>query len=580
MWFLAYFLLHLIVYALIRAQFLIWNWASLKSLTSSDIFWAFLNGVRFDLSAMALTVGLCFLGLIWLSSYPNLRKIWLWAFIVFNFLLYLVNCVDSELFNFTAKRFSKSAFLLVGEGGVSNLVIPYLPLAFSTLIILVVYLFAAFKLAGAYNYTLNLTKKSSLTFVVLALSVVASRGGLQTKPITFVDAKLFTNSHANNLVLNSSFTIIKSFSKVSLQRIHHFSHDEMLSLLNNQDLPAREVRADKPNIIILILESFSKEYLALQNPEATPYLNSLIKKSVSFDHAYANGRRSIEGVAAILSGIPALMEEPFISSEFSANQVIGLGSILRAAENYHTSFFHSAATGSMHFNSFASSVGIADYYGLESYPSSDDHDGVWGIFDEPFLDWSCKKMSGFQKPFFASVFTMTSHQPYTLPEQYKDRFKDDRHAILKTVQYTDYALEKFMKCASEQDWYKNTIFVFLADHTGPALDVNQSFKSYFEIPMVFYSPNEKLFKNMNPHQYAQQIDVLPTLLDILQIEYKNKNYLSRSLLRDGPGKFVTLYSDGVYELVGDVKDKDRQLKAVQQYFSEGLYDNRLYYPVK
>lgn len=580
MWFLSYFLLHLIVYALIRAQFLIWNWASLKSLGSTDIFWAFLNGMRFDLSAMALTVGLCFLGLIWLDLHPRLRKLWLTLFIALNFIFYLVNCVDSELFNFTAKRFSKSALVLVGEGGVSNLVLPYLPLALSTLLILVIYLYAAFKLAFSYSFVFNLKKKLGLSFLILASSVIASRGGLQLKPISYVEAKLFANSHANNLVLNSSFTIIKSFSKPSLQKIHYFEHDEMLSLLNNQDIAPRVVAANNPNIVILILESFSKEYLSIKNPEATPYLNKLIEKSVSFENAYANGRRSIEGIAALLSGIPALMEEPFISSEFSANQIIGLGSILKAERNYQTSFFHSATKGSMHFDSFTKSVGITDYYSLESYPSDEDHDGVWGIYDEPYLDWSCKQISGFQQPFFTNIFTMTSHQPFQIPERYRDRFKDDRHPILKTIQYTDYALEKFMDCAATQSWYQNTIFILLADHTGPTLNLNASFKSYYEIPILFYSPDPKLLKNINPKQYAQQIDILPTLLDILNIEYKNKNYLARSLLRDGPGKILALYSDGVYELLGDVKDSDKQLKAVQQYFSEGLYDNRLYYPSK
>lgn len=580
MWFLAYFLLHLIVYALIRAQFLIWNWASLKSLASSDIFWAFLNGTRFDLSALALTVGLCFLGLVWMDSNKKISKIWLAFFILFNGALYLVNCVDAELFNFTAKRFSKSAFILVGEGGVSNLIIPYLPLAFSTLVILSLYFYAAFKLMARYNYVFSYKKKALLSFVVLSVSAVASRGGLQVKPITYVDAKLFANSHANNLVLNSTFTVMKSFSKASLARIHFFEREEMLDLLNKQDLAIREVPAKNPNIVIVVLESFSKEYLALQNPEATPYLNQLIKKSVYFENAYANGRRSIEGVAAIMSGIPALMEEPFISSEFSANQIIGLGAILKAEKNYHTSFFHSAATGSMHFDGFTKSVGVDNYFGLESYPSAKDHDGVWGIYDEPFLDWTCQQISDFQQPFFSTIFTMTSHQPFQLPEQYKNKFVDSRHPIIKTVQYTDYSLEKFMNCAAQTKWYSNTIFIMLADHTGPPLNPNAEFKSYYEIPILFYSPNPNLLKNINPKQYAQQIDVLPTLLDILNIDYKNKNYLSRSLLRDGPGKLIALYADGNYELVGDIKDRDKQLKAVQQYFSEGLYDNRLYYPAK
>ncbi|MEQ1723207.1 MAG: sulfatase-like hydrolase/transferase [Pseudobdellovibrio sp.] len=577
MWFLAYFLLHLIVYVLIRAEFLIWNWASLKSLSFNDFVWAFVNGLRFDLSALALTLGLCFLGLVWMKK-RLLEKIWLYLFIAFNAILYLINCADTELYNFTAKRFSKSALFLVGEGSVSNLVVPYLPLASASFLIIGFYIFAAHKFVKNFNYVFNLKKQITYSFLIIALSVVASRGGLQAKPITYVDAKIFNNSHANNLVLNSSFTIIKSFSKISLQRIHHFDREEMLSWLNQQELPAAEVRTNSPNIALLIIESLSKEYMQIKNQEATPYLNKLAAKSINFENSYANGRRSIEGVAAILSGIPALMEEPFISSEFSANQIIGLGSILRAEKNYNTAFFHAAATGSMHFDSFTKSVGVEKYFGLEQYPNKEDYDGVWGVYDEPYLQWVCGQFSDLPQAFFASVFTLSSHQPYQLPEKYKERFKDDRHKIIKTLMYADYALEQFMNCAEKQSWYKNTIFIIMADHTGPELQANASFKSRFEIPIIMFSPNQNLLKNINPHQYAQQIDILPTVLDLLKVEYKNKNYLARSLLREGPGKFITLYSDGVYELVGDIKDQDKQLKAVQQYFSEGLYDNRLYYP--
>ncbi len=136
-----------------------------------------------------------------------------------------------------------------------------------------------------------------------------------------------------------------------------------------------------------------------------------------------------------------------------------------------------------------------------------------------------------------------------------------------------------MKCAETQPWYQNTIFIFTADHTGPSLNGNADFKSRYEVPLVFFHPDKEKLKGINAGQIAQHIDVLPTILDLLQIENKNKNHLARSLLRSGP-KFVALYSDGHYELVGDLKSPESQLKAVQQYFSEGMYDNRLYYPSK
>lgn len=576
MWFFLYFSLHLIVYTLLRFVFLVWNWGFLRNLSTSDIFWAFLNGIRFDLSVLAISVGLCFLGLVWMTGKSLLRRIWINFFIVFNSVLYLINIADIELFNFTAKRFSASAFYMVGEGNVTNYIYPYLGLILVAALLIGGYAYLCIKLSKKFNYKFDLKSKAALTMSVFLVSILCSRGGVQLKPLTFVDAKLFENSYANNLVLNSSFTILKSLGHNSLQKVSYFKNDEMLSLLNAQDIKPVEFKTKKMNVVVLVLESFSQEYLSLRNPEATPFLNRLQTKGLVFDNTFANGRRSIEGMAAILSGIPALMEEPFINSEFSANQIIGIGTLL-ASSNYHTSFFHGSANGSMHFDRFTKSVGISNYFGLNEYPEKSDNDGTWGIYDEPFLNWTCNQLTGFNPPFFTTIFTLSSHQPYNLPQKYQDRFVDERAPILKSVRYTDFAVEQFMKCAEKQSWYKDTIFVVTADHTGPPLNADASFQSRYRIPLIFFSSDPTFLNKIDHRQLSQQIDILPTLLDLLGIEHKNRNFLSRSLLQSGP-KIVVLYADGQYELVGDVKDKDRQLKAVQQYFSEGLYDNRLYFP--
>lgn len=578
MWFLLYFSLHLIIYTLIRVEFLVWNRASLRSLTAPDIVWAFLNGIRFDLSYLAIGVGLCLLGAIWLKNRPLILKIWFLFFIVFNSLLILINFADIELFNFTAKRFSISAFYMVGEGSITNYIYPYLGLAGLAFGVIGTYGLLAFRMSRSFSMQPSLKHPVGLSVVILLLSILCARGGLQLKPLTFVDAKLFENSYGNNLVLNSSFTIMKTLGKNSVERLNFFPPQELLALLNKQDISPVQVEKQQLNVVVIILESFSTEYLGLKNPEVTPFFNRLRAKGADFQKTYANGRRSIEGVAAILSGIPALMEEPFINSEFSTNQVIGLGSLL-SAKKYHTSFFHGGANGSMHFDRFIASVGIENYFGLNEYPHPNDRDGSWGIYDEPFLQWTCEKLSHFTPPFFTGIFTLSSHQPYNFPEKYHERFKDERSPILKTIRYADHSLEQFLKCAEMKPWYKDTLFILTADHTGPFLEEGASFESRYQIPLLLFSPQSGLLKNLDTNQYAQQIDILPTILDILHIEQKNVNFLSRSLLRNGP-KIVALYADRQYQLIGDVRDADQQLKAVQQYFSEGLYDNRLYYPAR
>jgi phosphoglycerol transferase MdoB-like AlkP superfamily enzyme len=132
----------------------------------------------------------------------------------------------------------------------------------------------------------------------------------------------------------------------------------------------------------------------------------------------------------------------------------------------------------------------------------------------------------------------------------------------------------------EQDIrFKNTVFIITADHTGPELQVNSSFLNRHRVPLLIYAPGADWISDIKTDQPAQHIDILPTILDLAGIQQKNYNYLSRSLLRSGP-KLIALYSDGKYELAGNINDQEEQLKAVRQYFSQGLYDNRLYYPIK
>ncbi len=579
MWILAYFLLHFAIYFTFRVLFLIWNWPGLQFMTKSQLITAFTAGARFDLAVLAATCGLFFLGLLWLQKVKFLRGLWIVLFTILNSVLILLNCVDSELVNFTGRRFSKSAFFLFGEGGVSNLITPYLGLAGFTFLFIGAAAFAAILISRRLYYPASLLEKIVLTPIILLVMVIGVRGGLQSKPISFVEGRLFSETIANQLVLNSTFTLMKSLSKPKEQRSQYFSEAEMLKQLRTEYRQS-VVPADlkSVNIVVIILESFSYEYMQLKDPEFTPFLNSLSQTgAVQFSTSFANGLRSIEGVGAILAGVPALMEEPFINSEFAANQFIGIGSVLKQ-KGYHTSFFHGAQNGSMHFDSFIKSTGIENYFGKNEYANAKDDDGIWGIYDGPFLNWTCEKLSTFPQPFMTSVFTLSSHQPYSVPSHEIDKHPDGAIPILKSVHYTDQSLQNFMACAAQKAWYKNTLFIITADHAGPQLNVGADFQNRFRIPILFFMSDKDRLQTLDSNQVAQQIDLLPTILDTVGIEQKSKNLLARSLWKPGP-KAVALYADGIYDMSGDIRDKQLQLNAVKQYFSQGLFDNKLYYPV-
>ncbi len=302
-------------------------------------------------------------------------------------------------------------------------------------------------------------------------------------------------------------------------------------------------------MVLIILESFSEEYIGFLNKESesfTPFLDSLSRHSTVYQ-GMANGKRSIEAIPALLAGIPSLMVEPYITSTYSMNKIVGLPEILKK-HNYFTAFFHGAYNGSMNFDGFAKSIGIDQYYGMNEYNDKADYDGNWGIFDEPFLQFMAGKLSTFPEPFFATVFTLSSHHPYTIPTQYVGKFKKGKLPILETVMYVDNALRLFFKTVSKTNWYRNTLFVITADHSAQAMKqkYNTNYGMY-KIPMIFYKPDSET--GTVKDQIFQQIDLMPTLIDYLRINEQSFSF-GKSVYQTETG-FHIAYRSVYYQLIKD-----------------------------
>ena len=205
---------------------------------------------------------------------------------------------------------------------------------------------------------------------------------------------------------------------------------------------------------------------------------------------------------------------------------------LLSKEGYSTAFFHGANRGSMGFLAFANKTGFQQYYGRQDYDADprfgkgkdDDFDGHWGIWDEPFLQYWCTKIGEMKQPFMTTCFTVSSHTPYIIPEKYKKVYPEEGIVMHKCIRYTDMAIGKFFEKASKQPWFKNTIFVMTSDHTN--LSDHQQYQTDiggFCSPIIIYDPSQELVKPGMRNGIAQQIDILPTVLSILNY---NKPFLS------------------------------------------------------
>ena len=156
------------------------------------------------------------------------------------------------------------------------------------------------------------------------------------------------------------------------------------------------------NVVIIILESFAREYIGSLNHGLeggkyegyTPFIDSLIKVSLTFDVSIANGKKSIDAMPSILASVPSL-ETPYTISHYANNQINGLPELLKK-KGYYSAFFHGAPNGSMGFDSFSRVAGFDDYFGLDQYPEKNDFDGMWGVWDEPFFKFFAEKLNSFQ----------------------------------------------------------------------------------------------------------------------------------------------------------------------------------------
>lgn len=612
-------------------MYLFWNWNFFQHQPTSDLLLALIHGLRFDLSAIAILSAIPFLLSavisLWKPSWENSRQVSYFLaalFLVFQGPTMLLNLGDTEFVSFLGRRYTYDALFFMREipGKFTSLVAFYWFLA--TLIFGLFFLYAFSLFFAARNWKAQPEVKARWArgvniFVALALLIIASRGGLQNKPINFAHAQVFLNPAMNNLVLNSSFTFIQTIRRESLPREKYFDNtEEMLtalkkgisedSLLNSSGF---QRPSQKPNIVLIIMESFALEYMGKPHGDQgyTPFLDELAGKSLFFTNTFANARRSIEGIGAIMGGVPALMNEPFISSQYLTNYYLGLGSLLQE-QGYQTAFFHGAENGSMYFDQFMKAAGVQNYYGKSQYPRPEENDGTWGIWDEPFFQWTSSQLSGFQEPFFASIFSLTSHNPFPIPPQYAGKFPKGNLDIHEVIGYSDFALRKFFETASKEKWFQNTVFIITADHT-----YKSSRREYdnelgrYRVPLLIYSPTIQ-WPKIDTTEVVQHVDLMPTILDIAGSEEKERNYLGNSVFQPGD-RFAVNYSDGTYlliakdyylrfrrggqfemfsmqnaggEIVSEPAERKRELetrlKAVLQYFSQGMWDNKLYYPTR
>lgn len=623
------FLLLLLLYTVCRVAFYLFNQPLFPGINASGFFTILYGGIKFDISALLYVNSLFIVSQIIpfkFRHHSTYQRACAWVFYITNGIALAFNIGDIAYYPFTLKRTSFSLFSqFANEQNKIKLFFQflwdywYVLLLFVLVIALMIFLYKR-TIRTSVSFKNNwLYYGTSILMIPLfaGLTIGGMRGGFRhsTRPITLSNAGEFVNNAPEiSIVLNTPFSLIRTIKAQTLKKQTYFDEQELNSIYNPVH-PADSTNSPfaRKNVVVLILESFSREYLGAFNKDLdngaykgyTPFLDSLTNEGLAFTNAYANGRKSIEGLPSVIASIPGI-QEPFVLSNYSGDRINSFGNLL-AKEGYHTSFFHGAPNGSMGFSSFINLGGIGHYYGMTEYGNDDDFDGMWGIWDEPFMQFWASKLNSFRQPFLSVLFSVSSHHPFKIPEQHEGKFPKGTLPVHQGVGYTDYSLRQFFKTASAMPWYKNTLFVITADHSSAA-----SYKEYqtslgaYAVPMLIFDPSGNL--KGRDDRPVQQADILPTVLN--QLHYKYPYFaFGEDMINQKEDHAVVHLIDNFYQIImGDyvlkydgnksaalfnykkdkllttnilagndpIKDKmEKRLKAFIQQYNKNMIDNTL-----
>jgi phosphoglycerol transferase MdoB-like AlkP superfamily enzyme len=378
--------------------------------------------------------------------------------------------------------------------------------------------------------------------LLLAIIYVFVRGGFTSRPKRTVDvvrsiAPKFMPLAANLPLFafekwQNPLTPPTFLSNTQIARTH------AKSFVTSDSFPRKHY-----NIIVIILESFGKEYTSLNNGFAvsyTPFLDSLMSQSLVCNHAFSNGLKSMDAIPAIFCGIPRLSKTPYIHTPQSAKATPSIFSELKKL-GYNTSFFHGADAETMGFQSFLKGQGLDEYYSINDVQKNKkNNDGAWGVYDEPFFDFFSKTLNKTTEPFVSGIFTLSSHHPYSIPAKYKNTFPKGSLPIHESIGYTDHSLRIFFDQCKDQPWFQNTIFVITADHSSEnALHNYRTASGKYEIPLLFYAP-----EILNANQVSKTVshlDILPSVLDF--VGYKDSVRCNGESIRSGTNQNGVVHID-------------------------------------
>ncbi|TDE15521.1 LTA synthase family protein [Dyadobacter psychrotolerans] len=358
--------------------------------------------------------------------------------------------------------------------------------------------------------------------------IIPIRGGLQLAPMNesavFFSDKSFANYAAVNVPWNYMSSVVHTRYSKKNPFIYQEpkSADSVVASLYSKPVDVRQIiNTDKPvNVVVIIWESFTAKAVAGLGglKGITPQFDSLSKEGILFTNMYASGNRSDKGMVAILSGYPA---QPTTSIIKIPNKTISLPSVPKTfhSNGWSTSFYYGGETEFANMKSYFLQQGFDKLIDKNAFASKD-MNSKWGAHDHVVFKKLLTDLDTQKQPFFSTMFTLSSHEPFEVPAKTVIKGNDVEHLFLNSLHYSDASLGEFIKDAKTKSWWKNTLLIIIADHGHPLPERKQAKPSEFHIPMLWLGGALKE-NGIRIDTLCSQTDLASTLLKQLKLPSKS-----------------------------------------------------------
>lgn len=544
------FILFWLVFSVItRATFELYFIDKLKKASFSEIFQTFFYGVRIDASAAGYIAALPLLVFIiaWFFPKLNIKGIWLRVYVYFCiFIVSFVAILNLNIFREWGTKINFRVFdTLYHSPSEAIASTGSSPIGLSLLI--GAFLLAAGILLANYIVDFNFKKpelkwyvKPFVAILLVGLNVLIIRGGVQLSPMNQSMAYFSDRQILNQCALNTEWNLlhntVENFKTPYNPYLYMSAHDAE-SLVDSmytvkKDTTVKVLTTTKPNIVIIQIESFTADLIESLGGEKgdAPNFEELIKHGLLFDSLYATSDRTDKGIIGILSAFPSQAIRTVIVDNVKQERLPSLTNVFDAA-HYSTSYMYGGESEFMNFKAYMLSHKTDEIIDKKNFDARD-MNSKWGAHDDVVMKRHIKYLDKQEEPFFSYLQTLSNHEPFDLPVPAHFPGEDVSNKFRSTAYYTDASIKEYFDLAKKQDWYKNTLFILVADH-GHRLPLNNAdpFEPQkYHIPLLFFGDVIKPeYRGQRIHKLGSQTDIAATLLAQMDMPHKQFKW-SKNLL--------------------------------------------------